>query len=64
MPRKLDPAAAKASRIERIEFDEPAFRRLHGADEMSLAKLQDGIDGFTKAVVDLEKALEAKLAVA
>jgi len=62
VPRKLDPEAAKAARIERIEFDETAFRRLHTADEMSLAKLQDGIDGFTKAVVDLEKALEAKLA--
>jgi transaldolase len=61
VPRKLDPAAAKAARVERIAADEATFRRMHAADEMASFKLQEGIDGFTKAVVDLEKALVARL---
>ncbi len=62
VPRKLDPAAAKSAKVERIGVDEATFRALHGADEMSSFKLQEGIDGFIKAVVDLEKALDARLA--
>ena len=41
--------------------DEPTFRRMHTADEMASFKLQEGIEGFTKAVVDLEKALISRL---
>jgi transaldolase len=62
VPRKLDPAAARKASVERIDVDEASFRKLHAADEMSSAKLQEGIDGFIKAVVDLEKALDQKLA--
>lgn len=61
VPRKLDPEAARSARVERIAADEATFRRMHAADEMASFKLQEGIDGFTKAVVDLEKALLARL---
>jgi transaldolase len=61
VPRKLDPAAAREAKVEKIGVDEATFRKLHAADEMSSFKLQEGIDGFIKAVVDLEKALDARL---
>ena len=61
VPRKLDPEAAKSANVERLAVDESAFRALHAADEMSSFKLQEGIDGFVKALVDLEKQLGARL---
>jgi transaldolase len=48
--------------IERIAMDEATFRRMHAADKMASDKLQEGIDGFTKAIVSLEKQLGDKLA--
>jgi len=48
-------------RIERIGVDEATFRKLHEADRMANDKLQEGIDGFTKAIVTLEKTLTEKL---
>ncbi len=64
VPRKLDPLAAKSAKVERIAHDEATFRKLHDADEMSKAKLQEGIDGFSKAIVELEAKITEKLASA
>jgi transaldolase len=64
LPRKLDPDKAKTMTIERIVIDEPTFRKMHAADPMASDKLQEGIDGFTKAIVSLEKVIEGKLAAA
>jgi transaldolase len=61
VPRKLDPLASKAAAVERIAVDEASFRAMHQNDEMSSFKLKEGIEGFTKAVVDLEKALEPRV---
>jgi transaldolase len=61
VPRKLDPAAAKSAKVERIAHDEATFRKLHDADEMSKAKLQEGIDGFSKAIVELEGKITSVL---
>jgi transaldolase len=61
LPRKLDPAKAKAASVERIPMDEATFRRMHAADPMSADKLSEGIDGFTKALVSLEKSLGERL---
>jgi transaldolase len=61
LPRKLDPERAKASRVERINLDEATFRRMHAADQMATDKLAEGIDGFTKALVSLEKFLGERL---
>jgi len=52
VPRKLDPEAAKSAKVERLDVGEAAFRALHAADEMSSFKLQEGIDGFIKAIID------------
>jgi transaldolase len=62
VPRKLDPVAAKATPVERIVMNESVFREMHAADDMATFKLQEGIEGFTKALVQLEGLLEKRLA--
>jgi transaldolase len=57
LPRKLDPDRARAMNVERVDVDEAAFRRMHADDRMSNDKLAEGIQGFTKAIVDLERLL-------
>ncbi len=61
LPRKLDPAKAKALNIERLVVDEATFRKMHAADAMATDKLEEGIQGFTKAMVALEKLLGDRL---
>jgi transaldolase len=61
LPRKLDPEKAKSMTIERISVDEATFRRMHAADAMASDKLEEGIQGFTKAMVALEKLLGDRL---
>ena len=48
---------ARRSTIERIAMDEATFRKMHAADKMASDKLEEGIQGFTKAMVALEKLL-------
>jgi len=61
LPRKLDPAAAAKLDIPPIAMDEKTFRAMHEADAMAKDKLAEGIDGFTKALVSLEKQLGERL---
>jgi transaldolase len=61
LPRKLDPQRARMTTIDRIEMDEAMFRKMHAADPMATDKLDEGIQGFTKAIVALEKLVEARL---
>jgi transaldolase len=62
LPRKLDPAKAKSMQIERIAMDEATFERMHAEDRMAHDKLKEGIDGFSKALENLEKMLAKRLA--
>jgi transaldolase len=62
VPRKLDPEKAKSANVERIRVNEESFKKLHAADEMSSFKLDEGIQGFTKSLVELEEQLKARLA--
>ena len=55
--RKLDPEKARAMDIPKASMDEAAFRAAHEADRMAREKLEEGITGFSKAVVALEKLL-------
>lgn len=55
--RKLDPEKARAMDIPKASMDEAAFREAHEADRMAREKLEEGITGFSKAVVALEKLL-------
>jgi transaldolase len=63
LPRKLDPAKSKAKSIERISMDEATFRKMHEADKMAKDKLEEGIQGFSKAIVALEQLLTERLGV-
>jgi transaldolase len=62
LPRKLDPAQAAATDIEKISMDKATFDQMHADDRMASQKLEEGIQGFTKALIALEKLLEKRLA--
>ena len=61
LPRKLDPASAQTMDIQKIPMDKATFDKMHAADRMATDKLKEGIDGFSKAIVDLEVVLEKRL---
>ena len=62
LPRKLDPAKAADYPIEKIHVDKAAFDKLHAENRMATDKLAEGIDGFSKALVQLEDLLKGRLA--
>lgn len=62
LPRKLDPAKAATLSIEKINIDKATFDKMHAADRMAYDKLAEGIEGFTKALISLEKLLAERLA--
>lgn len=59
--RKLNPESAQASTESRIDMDETTFRAMHKEDRMASEKLQEGIQGFTKALENTEKLLSHRL---
>ena len=61
LPRKLDPKEAAAKAIPKIDMTEPVFRKMHEEDKMAKEKLDEGIQGFSKALVALEKQLAERL---
>ena len=62
LPRKLDPKNSQGLQIEKIPIDEATFEKMHAADRMAHDKLKEGIEGFSKALEDLESLLEKRLA--
>jgi transaldolase len=62
LPKKLDAGKAAAMTIPKIAMDEATFRKMHEADRMAFDKLDEGIKGFEKALVGLEKQLTERLA--
>ncbi len=61
LPRKLDAAKAKGMAIQKITMDQATFAKMHEADPMAREKLKEGIDGFSKALAELEKLLANRL---
>ena len=61
LPKKLDAAKAKAMDIEKIPMDQATFEKMHAEDRMAHDKLKEGIEGFSKALEDLEKLLAKRL---
>ena len=61
LARRLDPAHAASLQIEPISMDQATFERMHQADAMASAKLDEGIKGFSKALVTLETLLAERL---
>lgn len=56
--RKLDPAAAKDAKIERVTYDEKSFRFALNEDAMATDKLAEGIRTFTADIIKLEHLLQ------
>ncbi len=61
LTRKLDPAKAPSMKLEKIHVDEATFRKMHETDRMAKEKLEEGIQGFSKALVALEKLMAERL---
>jgi transaldolase len=61
LERKLDPAKASSMNIEKIPMDQATFEKMHAEDRMAHDKLKEGIEGFSKALEDLEKLLAKRL---
>ncbi|KAJ2722321.1 sedoheptulose-7-phosphate:D-glyceraldehyde-3- phosphate transaldolase [Coemansia sp. Benny D115] len=62
LPRALSPeSAAAASALEKVSFDEKAFRWALNEDQMATEKLSDGIRKFNADAVKLRKILREKL---
>jgi transaldolase len=62
LPRKLNAADAEGADIERLDMTKELFEEMHAADRMATEKLQEGIDGFAKALEKLETLLADRLA--
>jgi transaldolase len=61
LPRKLDPANSANMDIKKITIDKATFDKMHAEDRMAHDKLKEGIEGFSKALEDLEKLLAKRL---
>jgi transaldolase len=61
LPRKLDPAASARLDIKKIPMDKATFDKMHAADRMAYDKLKEGIEGFSKAIEELEVMMEKRL---
>ena len=59
LARALDADAAKALPLERVRFDEPAFRFALNEDAMATEKLAEGIRAFAADSVKLDALIEA-----
>jgi transaldolase len=63
LERKLDPEVSAKKNVAPIIIDEAKFRAMHAEDQMATDKLEEGIAGFSKALVALEKLLAERLRV-
>ena len=62
LPKKLSVEAAQTAGVEKIHVDKATFDAMHQEDRMAFDKLAEGIDGFSKAITDLENELKPRLA--
>jgi transaldolase len=61
LERKLDPVKSAKDPIEKIVVDKATFDKMHAENRMAHDKLKEGIEGFSKALEDLEKLLAKRL---
>jgi len=61
LERKLDPEKAKSSDAVKISIDKATFEKMHAEDRMAHDKLKEGIEGFSKALEELEQLLAKRL---
>ena len=53
---------SRSLQIEKIPMDKEIFEKMHAEDRMAHDKLKEGIEGFSEALVKLEKLLADRLA--
>ncbi len=61
LPRKLSPELAAKADIKKMPMDKENFERMHREDRMASEKLEQGIQGFSKAFEALEQLLSERL---
>ncbi len=61
LEKKLDAEKAKSLDIEKITIDKATFEKMHAEDRMAHDKLKEGIEGFSKALEELEALLEKRI---
>jgi transaldolase len=61
LTKKLDAEKAKSMDIEKLTIDKATFDKMHAEDRMAHDKLKEGIEGFSKALEDLEVLLAKRL---
>ena len=62
LDKKLDAAKAKTMDIQKIEMNKEIFEKMHAEDRMAHDKLKEGIEGFSKALEELEELLAKRVA--
>ena len=62
LEKKLDAAKAKSLDIKKIPMDQATFEKMHAENKMAHDKLKEGIDGFAKALEELEQLLAKRVA--
>lgn len=61
LERKLSPEISMKSDIEKVNMDQATFEAMHKENQMAQDKLEEGIDGFAKALESLEELLADRL---
>jgi len=61
LERKLDPEKAKSENVEKITMDQATFEKMHAENHMAHDKLKEGIEGFSKALEELEQLLAKRV---
>jgi len=61
LERKLDASKSAGLDIQKLTIDKATFDKMHAEDRMAHDKLKEGIEGFSKALEDLEKSLAKRL---
>ena len=62
LERKLNPKDAEGMQIEKVHMDEATFEKMHKENRMASDKLTEGIEGFSKALEELEQLLAKRVA--
>ena len=61
LTKKLDASKSKSMDIQKIPMDKATFEKMHAEDRMAHDKLKEGIEGFSKALEELEQLLAKRL---
>jgi transaldolase len=61
LERKLDPQKAKSAQVEKINVDKATFDKMHAENRMAHDKLKEGLEGFSKALEELEQLLAKRV---